>query len=80
MKSKIKTLNPDEFLENFMDSGSKRNEIFKPDFSRFYIARLQDLREISKPPFPPVRAETHTLLFLTKGVLIMKIGFHSEVN
>ncbi len=77
MKSKIKTLNPDEFLENFMDSGSKRDEIFKQDFARFYIARLQDLREISKSPVPPVKAETHTLLFLTKGTLIMKIGFHS---
>ncbi len=74
MKSKVKSLNPDQFLEEFMVSGSKRDEIFKPDFGRFYIARMEDLRKISKPPVPPVRAETHTVLFLTKGVLIMKVG------
>ena len=76
MKSKVKTLNPDELLEQFMSPVSKRNEIFKQDFGRFYIAKIEELSKISKPPVPPVRAKTHTLIFLTKGVLIMKIGFH----
>ena len=76
MKSKIKTLEPNEFLESFMKFGSKRNDIFKQGYEDFYIANLQDLTEISQPPVPPVRAKTHSLLFLTSGVLAMKIGFH----
>jgi AraC-like DNA-binding protein len=77
MKSKVKSLDPDQFLKEFMISGSKRDEIFKRDFGHFYIARMEDLGEISKPPVPPVRAKTHTVFFLTKGVLVMKIGLNS---
>lgn len=74
MKSNIKTLQPNEFLECFMSFGAKRNEIFKKGFELFYIARLQDLRKISKAPVPPVKAITHSLLFLSSGSLSMKIG------
>jgi len=64
MKSKVKSLKLNEFLESYMSFGSKRNDIFKQDYELFYIARLQDLREISQPPFPPVKAKTHSLIFL----------------
>ncbi|WP_341225574.1 helix-turn-helix domain-containing protein [uncultured Arcticibacterium sp.] len=74
MKSKIETLKPNEFLESFMSFGSKRNDIFRQGYEDFYIARLQDLTEISKPPVPPVKAKTHSLIFLTSGVLTMKAG------
>lgn len=77
MKSKVKTLKPDEMLESFMSVGSKRDDVFKQDYELFYIARLQDLTEISKVPVPPVKAITHTLLFLKSGALFMKIGSHS---
>ena len=76
MKSKIKTLDSDEMMENFMQDGSKRDEVFKKGHEHFYIAKLQDLTEITKPPIPPIRAKVHTLLFLTSGVVTMKIGFY----
>ena len=76
MKAKIKSLNPNELLESYMSFGSKRNDIFKINYELFYIGRLQDLREISKPPIPPVKAKTHSLLFLTSGILTMKVGSH----
>lgn len=74
MQSKIKSLQPDQFLESFMSFGSKRNEIFKRDYELFYIARLQDVNEISTPPVPPVKAKTHTFFFLTSGIISIKIG------
>jgi AraC family transcriptional activator of pobA len=77
MKSKVKTFEPNELLESFMSFGSKRNDVFKQDYELFYIARLQDLTEISKPPFPPIKAKTHSLIFLESGALFMKIGSHS---
>lgn len=76
-KVKVKSLKPNEFLESFMSFGSKRNEIFKQGFELFYIARMEDLTEISKMPVPPVKAESHCLFFLMSGTLTMKIGSHS---
>jgi len=75
MESKIKILKPNELLESFMCFGSKRNDIFKQGYEDFYIASLQDLTKISQPPVPPVKAKTHSLIFLTSGVLAMKAGF-----
>jgi AraC-like DNA-binding protein/mannose-6-phosphate isomerase-like protein (cupin superfamily) len=77
MNAKVKTLNPEEMLNSFMDSGYKRSQIFKKDFEHFYISSLADLREISNHPVPPIRSKTHTILFLQKGALKMKIGSHS---
>lgn len=57
-----------------MRFGAKRNDLFKQDFDLFYIVALQAVREISKHPVPPVKAQTHTLIFLTSGILTMKIG------
>lgn len=74
MKQKVQQLNPNEFLESFMRFGSKRNDLFKSGFELFYIARMEDLTDISNTPIPPVKAETHTLFFLTSGMLAMKIG------
>ncbi|MDF1697879.1 MAG: AraC family transcriptional regulator [Saprospiraceae bacterium] len=74
MNSKIKSLQPNQFLESFMCFGSKRNTIFKKDFDLFYIAKLEDVTEISKPPVPPVKARTHTLFYLTSGIISIKIG------
>ena len=74
LKAKIKALQPNEFLESFMRFGAKRNEVFKAGYELFYIARLQDINEIATPPVPPVKALTHTLIFLTKGFLHMKVG------
>ncbi len=77
MSSKIKTLNPNEMLDSFMSYGTKRDDIFKKDYELFYIGTLQGVREISKPPIPPIKAKTHSLLFLTSGILTMKIGSHT---
>ncbi|MGH1335165.1 MAG: helix-turn-helix domain-containing protein [Aureispira sp.] len=71
---KIKSLKPNELLELYMNFGSKRNDIFKKNYDIFYISRLQDLREISKPPVLPVKAKTHSLLFLTSKILNMNVG------
>ncbi|MDO5981586.1 helix-turn-helix domain-containing protein [Flavivirga spongiicola] len=77
MKSKIKTFKPNELLEEYMDAGTKRNQVFKEGYERFFIARLEDLNEIVKPPIPPTRSRMHSILFVTSGKLKMKVGAHS---
>ena len=64
-------------LEAFMNQGSKREKVFKDKYELFYLARLEDLREITRSSVPPIKSETHSLLFLRSGVLFMKIGSHS---
>lgn len=76
MKSKeIRTYNADEFMRRFMTSNVKLTRMMQRDFMRFFIADVQELIKISKVPVPPTRATTHTLIYLTKGVASMKIGF-----
>ena len=77
MKPTVKTLQPNEFLEAFMRFGSKRKEIFKQGYELFFIARMQDLTELTRLPVPPVKTENHNLFFLTSGSLTMKVGTYS---
>lgn len=76
MESKIKSLKPNQLMESYMSFGTKRNEIFKKGHDLFYIARLQDVSEISTPPIPPVKAITHTFFYLKSGKISMKVGSH----
>ena len=77
MKRSIKTMKPGELLASFMTAGQKRNEVFKQGHELFYISKLEDLTEISITPVPPVKSFAHSLFFLQKGLLSMKIGSYS---
>ena len=77
MEAKVKTLKPKELLESFMNRGTKRDSVFKQGYELFYIASLESLTEISKNPVPPVKAITHSLIFLKTGLLFMKVGSQS---
>lgn len=74
MKSKVKTFTSNQLLESFMDVDPGKTDVFKEHYSQFYIARLQDLNKISKPPIPPVKSEAHTLILPTSGRLCLRIG------
>lgn len=77
MTLKIKTLSQNQLLEKFTSVGSNEHELFKQNHEQFYIAKLQDFKKISKPPIPPTKSGTHTLILLTSGKLSMKIGSFS---
>lgn len=75
MKSKVSKLTPDELLESYITFGAKKYKIFKQNHELFYISSLSALTEISNPPLPPIKSFSHSLLFLTTGTLVMKVGF-----
>jgi AraC family transcriptional regulator, transcriptional activator of pobA len=75
LSKKIKTFNPNEFLDEYMNPDPKLYTIIKQDYGRFFIVNVQDLIKLSKLPVPPTRASTHTIIFLTSGIATMNIGF-----
>lgn len=77
MKDDIKSLDAHQLLESFMVRGHKSSAVFKEQYDQFYVARLEDLTEISRPPIPPTKSESHILMLFTGGKTSLKVG--SEV-
>ena len=73
-KAPIKTYNTASFRERFMQPEQQLNTLLKSDFGKFFIVPVEDLLSLMKLPVPPVRATTHTLIYLTEGEAIMSIG------
>lgn len=57
-----------------MRKGPKSAAVFKEHYDQFYIARLEDLTEISKPPIPPTKSDSHILMLLRSGKTSLKVG------
>jgi len=70
----IKTYNTISFRNRFMQPEQQLNTLLKSDFGKFFIVPVEDLLRLMKLPVPPVRATTHTLIYLTEGEAIMSIG------
>ncbi len=74
MRTNIKTYTPSAFRARYMQAGQVIEAMLKPGIDRFFIVRVEDMIRQIKLPVPPNRAETHTLIFLTEGNAIMRIG------
>lgn len=48
--------------------------IMKQDSDKFFVVRVEELIRLMKLPVPPARTNTHTLIYLTQGEAIMRIG------
>jgi AraC family transcriptional regulator, transcriptional activator of pobA len=70
----ITTYDTVAFREKYIESKQLVNTLLKPGFDKFFIVPVQDMIRLMKLPVPPVRTNTHTLIFLTEGEGIMNIG------
>lgn len=50
------------------------DQLLKPQFSKFFIVKVEDMIRLIKLPVPPTRATGHSLIYLTAGEAIMTIG------
>ena len=75
MKSEIKTYNSESFRNEYFDSKSELNNLFKKSIKEFFCLRIEDLVKTQLKPILPSREESHFLIFITEGSYRTKIGF-----
>jgi AraC family transcriptional regulator, transcriptional activator of pobA len=71
---KIKTYSTETFRSQYIAPEKPLHNIFKPDFGKFFIVKVEELLQLMKLPVPPTKATTHSLIYLTDGEATMTIG------
>jgi AraC family transcriptional activator of pobA len=71
---KIKTHSTESFRESFMHPGQQLDELLKSGINTFFIVKVEEMIRQIKLPVPPTRSLSHTLIYITEGEAIMKIG------
>lgn len=74
MSSPIQTYDAENYTDRFIDTGDSFHEVVKPEYGRFFVARIEEMIRLMKLPVPPARIGNHTLLYLTEGEATMTIG------
>ncbi len=57
-----------------MKPEQKLDTLLKADFGKFFIVKVEDMIRLIKLPVPPIRATTHTFIYLTDGEAVLTIG------
>jgi AraC family transcriptional activator of pobA len=73
-EDQIKTYDTAHFREHFIEPETRLADLMKAGFGRFFIVRVEQMLKLIKLPVPPVRATSHTLIYLTEGEGNMTIG------
>lgn len=73
-KDKIKTYNPEKFLDRYMPPKDNSDTLLKSEFGKFFIVKVEDMIKLIKLPVPPVRSTNHSCIYLTHGEAQMTIG------
>lgn len=73
-KSKIPTHDTPSFLQSFTQEGSPQPGMMRLGFERFFIVRVEEMFQQIRLPVPPVRAQTTSIILLTSGEAVMRIG------
>jgi len=73
-KHTITTYSPERFRQNYITPAKELDGLLKPDFTKFFLVKVEALLRLMKLPVPPVRTTNHTLIYLTQGEATMTIG------
>lgn len=71
--SKIKVYDSRGFTQRYMTS-PELGQLLKGDFARFFIVRVEDMYRLVQETVPASRSTGHTLIYITDGEAVMKIG------
>ena len=74
--TKIKLYDPRAFTGKYMPSDTLKN-IIRIEEHKFFITRIEEMYQLVKHNVPASRSTIHSVLYLTEGEAVMKIG--SEV-
>lgn len=71
---KIKTYNAKGFREKFLGLENPMQLLFKSNSDHFFCLRIEEMMQL-RYPVPPSKHSCHTILFVTSGIHVIKIGF-----
>lgn len=71
---KIKTYGAKGFREKFLGIENPIHELFKTNSDHFFCLKIEEIMSLQFP-VPPSKHDCHTLIFITSGKHIIKLGF-----
>jgi AraC family transcriptional regulator, transcriptional activator of pobA len=71
---KVKTYESKGFRERFLGEDNPIHLLFKSNSDHFFCLKMEEIMQL-RYPVPPSKHSCHTLLFITSGEHIMKIGY-----
>lgn len=74
---KIKTYGAKGFREKFLGLENPMQLLFKSNSDHFFCLKVEEMMQL-RYPVPPSKHSCHTILFVTSGVHIMKVGFEEH--
>ncbi|MBF4485623.1 helix-turn-helix domain-containing protein [Flavobacterium sp. CSZ] len=71
---KIKTYSPTGFREKFLGQDNPIHLLFKSNSDHFFCLEIEDMMQMQYP-VPPSKHSCHTLIFISSGQHVMKLGY-----
>lgn len=71
---KVKTYEPKGFREKFLGSENPIHLFFKSNSDHFFCLKTEEMMRLQHP-VPPSKHSCHTLIFVSSGTQVMKIGY-----
>lgn len=71
---KVKTYSPQGFREKFLGGDNPIHLLFKSNSDHFFCLEIEEIMQIQYP-VPPSKHSCHTLIFISSGQHVMKLGY-----
>lgn len=71
---KIKTYSPTGFREKFLGQDNPIHLLFKSNSDHFFCLEIEEIMQMQYP-VPPSKHSCHTLIFISSGQHVMKLGY-----
>lgn len=76
---KIKTYSPTGFREKFLGEDNPIHLLFKSNSDHFFCLEIEDMMQVQHP-VPPSKHSCHTLIFISSGQHVMKLGYQEYTS
>jgi AraC family transcriptional regulator, transcriptional activator of pobA len=76
---KIKTYNPSRFREKFLGEDNPIHLLFKSNSDHFFCLEIEEIMQMQYP-VPPSKHSCHTLIFISSGQHVMKLGYQEYIT
>lgn len=76
---KIRTYSPTGFREKFLGEDNPIHLLFKSNSDHFFCLEIEDMMQMQHP-VPPSKHSCHTLIFISSGLHVMKLGYQEYTS